>query len=320
MTDSNEPLLSQDEMSALLSAMKSGGGEASAEAVDFTSQDRRLRQATSRAEKALQETLTETRKFLRRMLNTQLTVQANAPDVVPFSTMSGQLLPGSAVAELRTRSGGEAILVVGPGLVSYVLHRRLGADVENMDVLPARPELSAMDRRVLRTFVTQFASLFSMPWCGDPEAFSIHQIVSRQVDLSTTANDESYLRLSLSLAVPKIEPEEAYFALTAGALRDIAVPESSLGQSNDVNPVDRLRMLARLGVAEIDAVAILGRTHASVRKIIDLKVGDVLRLDQVPDEPLTVTIAGVPKLRGMPVDRHGNMAVKITDLVKPEGS
>ena len=70
-------------------------------------------------------------------------------------------------------------------------------------------------------------------------------------------------------------------------------------------------MAARLAFAEIELVAVLGTRRSFVGEVLAMDVGQVLRLDSVPGQPLSLQVEGVTKLRGMPVIHHGNLAVEI---------
>ena len=322
--DPIEPLLTAEETAALLQAMRSANvvepEGPPAESIDLTAQDRHFKLAMPRAERALAEAAIEVRKTLRRQLNAQSLLQPLEVDVTPFGMLSANVPMGSAIAELQTKSGSHGLLVIGPGLVSYVLHRRLGADIEAMEMLPPRLDLSAVDRRVLKSFVAQMAAVYSLVLSGKDDTFSVTQIISRTSDLSPGLQIESFLRMPLSLTLSRIAPEDLTFALAPAGVRELLAKIEPITAVPKDDDDDRVRLTTRLGVAEVDLRAVLGRTRSSVRTIIDLKVGDVIRLSTVPDEPLTVLVSGVPKFKGMPVVQHGNMAVKITDAGKPEGS
>jgi flagellar motor switch protein FliM len=75
----------------------------------------------------------------------------------------------------------------------------------------------------------------------------------------------------------------------------------------------------RLGLepVRIDLSAILGRTTLTVERLLGLEVGDVVRLDTDPEEPLELLLEGVPGFLALPTVRRGNIAVSIVDEVAP---
>ena len=57
-------------------------------------------------------------------------------------------------------------------------------------------------------------------------------------------------------------------------------------------------------------------TRATVQEILNLQVGDVIRIDHNIDKPVTINIEHIPKLKGV-VGMHGSKyAVKITDILR----
>jgi flagellar motor switch protein FliM len=56
----------------------------------------------------------------------------------------------------------------------------------------------------------------------------------------------------------------------------------------------------------------LGRSEVSVRELLELRAGDLLRLDTRFDEEIQVRVAGRLKFRARPGRRGRNRAVRIT--------
>ncbi len=72
-----------------------------------------------------------------------------------------------------------------------------------------------------------------------------------------------------------------------------------------------------LGVpAEVSAL--LGRTVLTMRAIVALEKGDVVRLDADPGEPAEIRVEGIPKLLGTPAVEHGNLAISLIGEIPPD--
>jgi flagellar motor switch protein FliM len=63
-------------------------------------------------------------------------------------------------------------------------------------------------------------------------------------------------------------------------------------------------------------VAVLGHARSTVREILRLSVGDVIRLNEPPETPVKVSVEGRQKMIGLPVVRHGNLAIEVIEVVK----
>ncbi len=70
--------------------------------------------------------------------------------------------------------------------------------------------------------------------------------------------------------------------------------------------------------AAIDLTAYFNETTAFVDDIVNLRVGDVIRLDHRIDEPLYVRTAHIPKFRVELGSYGSNYAVRINDISKSE--
>jgi flagellar motor switch/type III secretory pathway protein FliN len=75
-------------------------------------------------------------------------------------------------------------------------------------------------------------------------------------------------------------------------------------------PYDPSMQQALLGV-NVDVVAELGTVELGLRQLLSLRAGDTLRLSTAVDEPIALTVAGVPKFDAVPVIARGQMAVQV---------
>lgn len=90
------------------------------------------------------------------------------------------------------------------------------------------------------------------------------------------------------------------------------------GFQSDQNESDNVwtnRFKDNLDEAEVNLLVELGKTELTVREFLDMKVGDIILIDQEVNQPLDIQIEGVTKFRGFQGTYKGNQAVKITELV-----
>jgi flagellar motor switch protein FliM len=70
--------------------------------------------------------------------------------------------------------------------------------------------------------------------------------------------------------------------------------------------------------SEVEIDVLLGRAQLTVEQMLDLKVGDVLMLDQSQDKPLKLRIEHSEKYRVEPVERSGVISVRVVEpILKP---
>lgn len=71
--------------------------------------------------------------------------------------------------------------------------------------------------------------------------------------------------------------------------------------------------------SKVDMMVELGRTEVELKKVLEMKVGDVVMLDQFATDPLPVYVEGIMKFRGHPGVYKGNHALQITKLPTKKG-
>ncbi|HEY6877730.1 MAG TPA: FliM/FliN family flagellar motor switch protein [Polyangiales bacterium] len=319
-----EPLLSSDETDALLQAMRNGapGGSSSAKEVELGSADQRLRKSLSRADDVAREWAVEVRKIFRRMLGISASVRETTTDIVPYSVSQQAVAPGSCVCVLKAADGSPCFLLMGPGLTGFVLNRRLGGGTDT-SAAPVgedmREFLSPLDRRIVRPFCEEVLQAMCAIWGSDQVQLSIVELLGRPIDMPRLGQFEPLLRLPLTVNFGlATQANEELTLLFSGNSINSPHTEEAPAEAAPMASGDRALMLARLSFAELELVAVLGHAQSTVRNVLSLNVGDVLRLDEAPSSPLTVFIEGQKKMIGVPVVSHGNIAVEVTQMVRGE--
>jgi flagellar motor switch protein FliM len=77
------------------------------------------------------------------------------------------------------------------------------------------------------------------------------------------------------------------------------------------------RIVRQLEEITVEASVELGTTEITVQTLLDLQVGDIIRLDQDYDSELVVKIDGVPKFMGLPCVVKQKKALEITSRILP---
>jgi flagellar motor switch protein FliM len=315
-----EPLLSTDETDALLQAMRNGAAAGpSAKDVELGSADQRMRKSLGKADETARDWAAEVRKILRRMLGVSASVREMTTDIVPYSVSQQAVPPGAAVCVLRGPDGAVCFLVMGPGLASFVLNRRMGGAVEsqtntNPSGEDVRQFLSPLDRRIVRPFCEEVIAAFVQLWGPDELTLAIGEVLGKPIDMPRLGQFEPMLRMPLSVSFGMDSNEELSILLGGNAVREPKAEEPP--PEPVIASGDKSRMVARLSFAELELVAVLGKSRSTVRNVLAMVVGDVLRLEEAPTSPLQIFVEGQKKMIGAPVVSHGNIAVEITQLLK----
>lgn len=81
-------------------------------------------------------------------------------------------------------------------------------------------------------------------------------------------------------------------------------------------PEEIMILEKRIRNADLPIISELGSTDITIEDFLLLDVGDVIDLNKVIDEPLTITIGGIPKYSGQPGKVGKKHAIQILDILK----
>jgi flagellar motor switch protein FliM len=87
------------------------------------------------------------------------------------------------------------------------------------------------------------------------------------------------------------------------------------GDQLEVDKEWEKRLKEELMSSGLELVAQLGRTHLLTREVRDLKIGDIILLDQYASDPIDVYVEGMRKFKGFPGICRGNKALQIRNLI-----
>jgi flagellar motor switch protein FliM len=77
------------------------------------------------------------------------------------------------------------------------------------------------------------------------------------------------------------------------------------------------RMMRQVEEVEVGVSVELGHTEITVQTLLDIQIGDIIRLDQDSDSELIVRVEGVPKFMGLPRMVKQKKALEITSRILP---
>lgn len=93
--------------------------------------------------------------------------------------------------------------------------------------------------------------------------------------------------------------------------------ETAARESHEDAPVAAdPRMAEALRDVPVELRAELGKARIGLREVLELRVGQTLRLNTAIDDPVVIRVAGVGKLLGRPVVSRGQLAVEIRGRVE----
>ncbi|NIQ80629.1 MAG: hypothetical protein GTN93_21560, partial [Anaerolineae bacterium] len=264
---------------------------------------------------ALARSWTET---LSAMLRCKVTVRAGPLEQVPFGAYADSL-PASALVIVLSMEPlcGEAFLDISPALALGVVERMAGGKgAMKSEVRP----LTQIEHNVVRGLMNRLIANLAEAWSP---AVPIRVAVSRShtsadavaadpaeamLIASTTwqlgSHDE---RVNIAVPVNCLEP-------VLGALdpQGWLKTDATLGQTP---PGLMARLLKSVGIS---ASVQLGHAGIRVQEVLNMGVGDIVRLSTRVDEPVLVTVGGAVRFRGRPGLAGNRVSVQITGRVDDE--
>ena len=321
-------VLSQNEIDALLGAiggndidMAEAGGEDFGDddiiPYDLTSQDRIIRGRMPTLEIIHDRFVRMFRLTLSSALRKVVDISVRSTELIKFGEFLKTLPVPSSLNPFRMSPlRGNAIMVIETRLVFTLIDLFFGGTGE-LEVRAEGRDFSAIEQKMIKRVVVSALEDLQTSWRPvfpvqitftrsevNPQFVAI--VPHSEVVVVVTFDVEmGRAPMSITLCVPysMIEPIRA--KLNAGFQSDQA--------EVDTTWVNRLQ--ANLEMAKVEMAVELGRSVLSVRNFLNLKVGDLIPLEQEVERPLNITVEGITKFRGYQGSYKGHQAVKVSELV-----
>lgn len=321
-------VLSQNEIDALLGVISGGdidvnegGGDALGDdeiiPYDLTSQDRIIRGRMPTLEIIHDRFVRMFRLTLSSALRKVVDISVRSTELIKFGEFLKTLpVPSSLNLFRMSPLRGNAIMVIETRLVFTLIDLFFGGTGE-LEVKAEGRDFSAIEQKMIKRVVVSALEDLQTSWRPvfpvqitytrsevNPQFVAI--VPHSEVVVVVTFDVEmGRAPMSITLCIPysMIEPIRA--KLNAGFQSD----------QNEVDTTWLNRFRTNLQMARVDLAVELGRAELQVRKFLNLKVGDILSLEQEVDKPLNVTVEGITKYRGYQGSYKGHQAVKVTELI-----
>jgi len=325
-------ILSQEEIDALLSGEGIGEGvggevaEAGAEEqkeklvslYDFKHPNRvskdQLRTIQTIHESFARGFATHLSTRLRSLVDIDLT----SVDQLTYSEFIMSMADPSAVYIFNIRElDGDAILEISPQLVLYIIDRSFGGEG---GVIQEAREITIIEQSVMKKIVDNALEQLVRAWQNiTPLTLELRDFETNPQLIQISPPGETAIMISfevkisdfsslLNLCFPYFVLEDVMPKLSAQ--HQIAHNQRKRSH-NDENIVKH-----KLGKTDIPVFVNLGRTELSLREVLDLENGDIVRLDNRLDQMLEVIVGDTAKFRGKPGIYRGHKAVQVISEIR----
>ena len=262
---------------------------------------------------------------LMRLTGRSCSVVARAAQPVKCVECLGNLTSPACLQVLELGGlRGTGIMCFDPSLLFHILDLLLGGtptEVADAAAILQRRGLTMVEKRLFAHVVRTLAGEVTQAWEG------VAPLTIRPVRAETEPKHVALFEQAEMVVDAVFEVDvagakgELHLVLPQSALRPI---EKKLASGLIDNGNDEMQgwadpLTGLLREVTVLTTAELGRTVVTLRDLLSLEVGKILRLDREPENPITVYVEGSPKLMGNPTLSHGNIAIEITSKLEEIG-
>lgn len=303
--------MTSEEASALDQAMRGDASEGEAVSVDLFGDSTPQRQLPSMA-LIDDRTATALSLAFSRALRAPIEVSVESGGVTRCDTFQDSLDQPGCINELSYGGlGASGILALQPALVVALLERLLGASKVAAAGDGAKARYSAIERSVIRRIVGMACGAINEAWSAQIALDAAYTgTETKPSNVAIAKPDDALVATSYRMKAAGFEGL-IHLAIPLGALdahKDQLDVGADVAEEDGEWAHQQERLLRDVPV---DVVAELGRIDVPLRRLLELQVGDVLRLDQAPEDPVVVRVAGVEKFTARPSVRFGNIAIEL---------
>ncbi|MDA3966922.1 MULTISPECIES: flagellar motor switch protein FliM [Helicobacter] len=213
---------------------------------------------------------------------------------------------------------GTGVLEINPSIAFPMIDRLLGG---KGDPYESTREFSDIELNLLDTILRQMMQNLKEAWAPVTEIFPTVDVKESSPNVvQIVAQNEIVIMVvmeiiighssgMMNLCYPVISLESVLSRL---ASRDIMLSETNSKKSRNKE------LQALLGGAKVNVAAVLGETKLTMREILDLEVGDIVRLDRPADDTVIINVDGREKfLASIGLHRY-RKTIEVKEMIKTE--
>jgi flagellar motor switch protein FliM len=320
----SEKVLSQEELKALLDAEDGAKGDREKQIVDYDfAHPNRLGVEQVRTLTRVHEGIAiDLSRVVSDLLRCNATVNVVSVSEQMFSSFRKAMPTPTVIEVLAVPPFTEkALLTVDMKLAFSIIDRMLGGPGKPPAKL--RP-LTAIERGLLDNVLSKFIERIAAGW-KELTAFTptVETVEMDPDKVEVIPSAETLLVVTFTLAGGEMAGGEACFCLPLVALeallgRLVAKPVKFAATKRNQTPDQRKQIEQVLAQGSMAMTVQLGTATITLGEVLDIKVGDVLVLDQGQSDSVIGRVNGRPRVRGR-VGRLGkNLAIVVEKTVPAE--
>ena len=324
-------ILSQKEIDQLLSSVSpeeeeetaggGGGGEGKAANVYDFKHPNRVSKDQLRTLQTIHETFAKTfNAYLAVRLRTIVDINLISVDQLQYSEFILSISDPSCIYIFRVEElNGVAILEISPQLVLFIVDRLFGGKGATVD--EARP-ITTIEQTVMKKIIEKAMENLSSSWQQvSPLTFILEGFESNPDVVQIAPPGETVITVSLEI---KIQDTSSLmnicfpYLILEDIMSKLNVQHFISMTKKEISEEDQEMINDRLKLSNLPITGYLGRAYLTVKDLINLKIGDVIKLNTKVNSLLEISVGGNKKLLGRPGVKGKKKAMKVVRSISKE--
>lgn len=215
---------------------------------------------------------------------------------------------------------GSTCLELNPSIVFPIVDRLLGGGSDE-SYIPDRP-LTSIEARLVNHITSRCLESLNEVWAN---------VYDMQFELTETESNPQLAQIVPPNEVVVVIGFELKLGVRAG-LMNLCIPFNVIEpimhkftaehwfsyQRKAQSDKSAGQLLDSVSSAQVQIRCILAETQITLRDLLELRVGDIIRTDKLADSELAITIGGAPKFACRPGKLRGQKAIRITRSCSPK--
>ena len=215
---------------------------------------------------------------------------------------------------------GEISLGLSSEVLTVILDRMLGGDGSNHDF---NRDLTQIEEALAKKIIEKIIKTLENSWCSVlPVKAEFTSLDNGYHVVPITTSGEIVALISFEIRLGSKNFGLINLCFPYPVLETVLqklTPQYIFQHTNVVsNEIGRNEILTKINPALLDLSVILGTTNILINDVLEMKEGDVIKLDQKIDEKLFVLINDKKKFSAMPGRKDGKICVKIAQRYVPK--
>ncbi len=323
-------ILSQDEVDLLLSAVAEGdlGGiqqtdrpadEPRLTAYDFRRPERVSKEQLKGLQSLFEALSREVGILFPPFLRTVVRVDLVSIDQLTYDEFILSVARPTALASVNMAPlDGNAVIELTPSMIFPIIDRLLGGRGR---ALSEPRELTEIETRIIRRIVTMILDSLRRSW---------DQLIEFQCSIITIESDPLIVQIVAGSEMVVLVGYEVHVGEMVGAM-NMCIPLMVLNpildqisqqahftrkMSREVAMATRATISHIVTKALVNIDAVLGQATLPLSDVAKLSVGDIVQLDTNPEEPIAVSVGGIPRYLAQPGRKGEQSAILLTGIVR----